>query len=95
MLELPCVSLTQTGVRFQVIVIEDSEVGLKAATAAGMKTLITYHSGTREQSFTGAWSIVKDLGGVSLAQLAKGEVVADDRNPDKKSPGYVHAQARL
>ena len=79
----------------EVIVIEDSEVGLQAATKAGMKTIITYHSGTRGQPFAGAWSVVADLSGVTLARLAKGEVVADDRLPDKKVPGYVHAQARL
>lgn len=43
------------------IAIEDSENGLKSATAAGIKTIITVSEYTRSQNFKGAALVVSDL----------------------------------
>lgn len=43
------------------IAIEDSENGLKSATAAGIKTVITISEYTREQDFSGATLILENL----------------------------------
>ena len=62
------------------LVIEDSMVGLAAATGAGMRCLITYTKNTRSQVFPGADTVVFNLGDVSFAQLADGSMRGfDDR----------------
>ena len=42
-------------------VIEDSEIGLKAAKAAGMKCVVTKSIYTADESFENADTVVKDL----------------------------------
>lgn len=44
------------------VVIEDSANGLRSALAAGIRTLITVSSYTREEDFTGAALVVSSLG---------------------------------
>jgi HAD superfamily hydrolase (TIGR01509 family) len=44
------------------LVIEDSRIGLEAATVAGLGTLITVSSYTGHESFEGAAMVVSDLG---------------------------------
>ncbi|MBX9894767.1 MAG: HAD family hydrolase [Nitrosomonas sp.] len=46
----------------QCIAIEDSENGLKSALAASLPTLITVSGYTRSQNFSGATTVVSDLG---------------------------------
>ena len=51
------------------LAIEDSEPGLAAALGAGLPTLITVNSITRNHNFSGAMRILEDLGSTSLADL--------------------------
>lgn len=51
------------------LAFEDSANGLAAASAAGLKTVITPTSFTAHQDFAAALRVVPDLGTVSLAQL--------------------------
>ena len=53
------------------VVIEDSTVGLNAATAAGMRCVITYTSTGKAEPFAEAAFVVSNLdaGGVTLAKL--------------------------
>ena len=53
------------------VVIEDSTVGLNAATAAGMKCVITYTSTGKAEPFAEAAFVVQNLdaGGVTLKKL--------------------------
>jgi len=44
------------------LVIEDSEIGLRAAMGAGIPVLITVNAYTREQNFAGAVAVVSGLG---------------------------------
>lgn len=55
----------------QCVVIEDSLVGLRAAVAANMRSLITYTSSTANQDFLaeGADAKVPDLSGVTLSSI--------------------------
>lgn len=53
----------------QCLAFEDSGNGLRAATAAGLATLITPNSFTAHHDFTGALKVVPDLGQVNLQQL--------------------------
>jgi len=46
----------------EVIVVEDSSNGLRAALAAGLKTIVTISSYTAEEDFTGASIVVSSLG---------------------------------
>jgi HAD superfamily hydrolase (TIGR01509 family) len=46
----------------EAIAIEDSEIGLRAATAAGVRTLVTRSSYTLNENFTSAVAILDDLG---------------------------------
>jgi HAD superfamily hydrolase (TIGR01509 family) len=48
---------------------EDSANGLRAATAAGLKTVITPNSFTAHQDFSGALRVVPDLSEVNVARL--------------------------
>ena len=64
--------LTREDLPRRVVCIEDSEVGLRAALAAGIRaTLITKSTFTQGEDFAGASRVVADLeqGGVSLAAL--------------------------
>ncbi|RNL51920.1 HAD-IA family hydrolase [Arthrobacter oryzae] len=45
-----------------VVVVEDSSNGLRAALAAGLRTLVTVSGYTREEDFTGASLVVSSLG---------------------------------
>lgn len=54
----------------QCLVIEDSSNGLRAATAAGLRTLITTNRYTLHHDFSGALRVVPDLSQVTLAQLS-------------------------
>lgn len=44
------------------VVIEDSEVGLRAATSAGLRTIVTVSGFTRNEHFSGASLVVSSLG---------------------------------
>ncbi len=46
----------------QCVAFEDSENGIRAARAAGLKTVITYNDYTREHDFTGATLVADHLG---------------------------------
>lgn len=66
------------------IVIEDSTVGLKASTAAGMRCVITYTSSGKEEPFGEAALVVSDLdaGRVDVARLRAAHAAGryDDRH---------------
>ncbi|KAJ0233502.1 Haloacid dehalogenase-like hydrolase domain-containing protein [Hirschfeldia incana] len=51
------------------LVIEDSVIGLQAATKAGMSCVITYTSSTSDQDFKEAIAVYPDLTNVSLKDL--------------------------
>lgn len=53
----------------QCVAFEDSANGLKAATAAGLDTVITPNSFTAHHGFTGALRVVPDLSEVNVARL--------------------------
>lgn len=55
------------------MVIEDSIVGLKAATSAGMRCMITYTDSTASEDFYGhgAEAAMPDLSGMSLQDIFK------------------------
>ena len=53
----------------QCVAFEDSANGLKAATAAGLDTVITPNSFTAHHDFTGALRVVPDLSEVDVARL--------------------------
>ncbi|WP_051476956.1 HAD-IA family hydrolase [Arthrobacter sp. Br18] len=56
------------------IVVEDSSNGLRAAVAAGLRTVVTVSGFTREEDFTGASLVVSSLGDPNDEQA---EVLAD------------------
>lgn len=58
----------------QCIAIEDSEIGLRSATAAGLSTLVTHGHYTQRQDFAGAFAVLDGLG--EPGQLASGRVGA-------------------
>ena len=51
------------------LAFEDSANGLQAATAAGLRTIVTPNDFTAHHDFSGALRVVPDLGAVGLAQL--------------------------
>lgn len=51
------------------LVVEDSIIGLQAATGAGMRCIITYTSSTATQDFSAAIATYPDLSNVRLADL--------------------------
>uniref|UniRef100_A0A1J3DE99 Haloacid dehalogenase-like hydrolase domain-containing protein n=1 Tax=Noccaea caerulescens TaxID=107243 RepID=A0A1J3DE99_NOCCA len=51
------------------LVIEDSVIGLQAATKAGMSCVITYTSSTSDQDFKDAIAVYPDLSNVTLKDL--------------------------
>jgi len=53
----------------QCLAFEDSNNGLRAATAAGLSTIVTPNSFTAHHDFSGALKIVPDLSQVTLSQL--------------------------
>jgi beta-phosphoglucomutase-like phosphatase (HAD superfamily) len=53
----------------QCLAFEDSNNGLRAATAAGLATVVTPNSFTAHHDFTGALKVVPDLSQVNLQQL--------------------------
>jgi len=55
----------------QAIVIEDSKNGLAAATAAGLRTVVTISSFTSEENFADASLVVSCLGDLATGQPAK------------------------
>ncbi|MDI1339950.1 HAD-IA family hydrolase [Polaromonas sp.] len=55
----------------QCLAFEDSNNGLRSATAAGLATLITPTRYTAHHDFTGAMRVVPDLSHVDLAQLRR------------------------
>ncbi|EFJ44392.1 hypothetical protein VOLCADRAFT_109931 [Volvox carteri f. nagariensis] len=65
------------------VVVEDSMIGLQAATGAGMRCIITYTPSTKSQAFPGAERIVCELGGypamVTVKELMERRIVQDDR----------------
>jgi len=72
-----------------VLVIEDSLVGLKAAKGANMKCLITYTEGTKEADFYGfgADAAVPSLKGINYDEIKKSfesDLLKDKRDPKGK-----------
>ena len=67
------------------IVIEDSTVGLKAATAAGMKCIITYTSTGKAEPFAEAAFVVNNLdaAGITVKKLLEAHA-ANTRFDDRK-----------
>ncbi|NCN71951.1 MAG: HAD-IA family hydrolase, partial [Betaproteobacteria bacterium] len=53
----------------QCLAFEDSNNGLRAATAAGLATIVTPNSFTAHHDFSGALKVVPDLSQVNLQQL--------------------------
>lgn len=53
------------------LAFEDSNNGLRAATAAGLATVVTPNSFTAHHDFSGALKVVPDLSQVSLRQLGQ------------------------
>lgn len=53
----------------QCVAFEDSANGLRAATAAGLRTVITPTGFTAHHDFTGALRVLPDLGAVTVARL--------------------------
>lgn len=53
------------------LAFEDSGNGLKAATLAGLATVITPTPYTRQHDFSRALQVLPDLGGIRVAQLAQ------------------------
>ncbi|KAJ1405315.1 Phosphoglycolate phosphatase-like, domain 2 [Sesbania bispinosa] len=51
------------------LVVEDSVIGLQAATKAGMSCIVTYTSSTADQDFNDAIAIYPDLSNVRLKDL--------------------------
>ncbi|XP_039053429.1 haloacid dehalogenase-like hydrolase domain-containing protein At4g39970 [Hibiscus syriacus] len=51
------------------LVVEDSVIGLQAATKAGMSCVITYTSSTADQDFTDSIAVYPDLSNVRLSDL--------------------------
>ncbi|CAI8618926.1 unnamed protein product [Vicia faba] len=51
------------------LVVEDSVIGLQAATKAGMSCVVTYTSSTADQDFKEAVAIYPDLSNISLKDL--------------------------
>ena len=51
------------------LAIEDSSNGLRAAAAAGLKTIITQNSFTAHHDFSDALKVLPDLSGVSVEQI--------------------------
>jgi beta-phosphoglucomutase-like phosphatase (HAD superfamily) len=47
---------------YRTVVVEDSEIGLAAARAAGMACIVTKSSYTVDEDFTGASRVVDELG---------------------------------
>jgi len=66
-------------------VIEDSTVGLKAATAAGMRCIITYTSTGKAEPFAEAAFVVSDLdsAGVTVQRLQEAHA-SSSRFDDRK-----------
>lgn len=52
------------------LVIEDSETGLKAALAAGLRTIITYNDYTQDEDFNGAFKVLASLNEFDLKAVA-------------------------
>ena len=48
--------------RDECLAIEDSAAGLQAATAAGLRTVVTINDYTRDQDFSGALTVLSDFG---------------------------------
>jgi HAD superfamily hydrolase (TIGR01509 family) len=63
-------ALERLGLRAaDVLAVEDSENGVRAARAAGLPVVVTVNDYTRGQSFDGALAVLDDLHGVDLARL--------------------------
>jgi HAD superfamily hydrolase (TIGR01509 family) len=63
----------------QCLAVEDSFNGLRSATTAGIRTLITPNSFTAHHDFTGALRVVPDLSQVGLAHLRDWHAQANTR----------------
>ena len=60
------------------IVLEDSDNGLEAATAAGLKTVVTLNNYTQKQDFSQAVLVISDLGEPEQpCQVLQGELEKD------------------
>jgi FMN phosphatase YigB (HAD superfamily) len=59
-----------------VVVVEDSANGLRASHAAGLRTLVTVSSYTRDEDFSGASLVVSSLGEPDSAGGPAAEVIS-------------------
>ncbi len=53
------------------LVIEDSEVGLKAALGAGMKCIVIFNAYTKEHDFNGAQQVVDSASKLNLSEIIR------------------------
>lgn len=53
----------------QCLVIEDSMIGLQAATGAGMRCIVTYTGSTKQQDFAAAEQIMHTLDGPPVVKV--------------------------
>jgi HAD superfamily hydrolase (TIGR01509 family) len=61
------------------LAIEDSAAGLQAATSAGLRTVVTTNDYTRDQDFSGALTVLSDLGeGDAPARVLAGASAVSD-----------------
>jgi beta-phosphoglucomutase-like phosphatase (HAD superfamily) len=60
----------------QCLAFEDSSNGLRAASAAGLATIVTPNSFTEHHDFTGALKVLPDLGVITLSSLRQWHAVS-------------------
>lgn len=65
------------------VAIEDSANGLRAATAAGLQTIITLNSFTAHHDFSSALCVLPDLAGCSLAQIVSMHATGSEKHPGR------------
>lgn len=56
---------------FECLAVEDSAIGLAAASGAGIPTLVAPSAYTRGEAFAGALAVVENLAAVTLAELRR------------------------
>jgi HAD superfamily hydrolase (TIGR01509 family) len=76
----------------EVVVVEDSANGLRAALAAGLTTVVTVSSYTRDEDFTGAALVVSSLGDLPDAPAT---VLADPHDLDVEGAVTLRHLQRL
>ena len=67
----------------QCLAFEDSSNGLRAASAAGLATVITPTRYTEDHDFSGALRVLPDLSHTDLAQLRQ---LHESNHPEERRP---------